>query len=189
MKKIGITGSLASGKSTASNFLSKNRGPLFSADKFVNKLYRTNLFKKKISKKLNIKNFKNIKKTILREKILENEGNIKKIEKVIHPIVRKEMFKFMKKHKKKNFIFFEIPLLIENKLEKNFDVIFFIKAKKNIRLKRFCLKGGSKKLFHILDKKQISDAKKKKNCDHVIVNEKNIKFLKKSLSDILIQYE
>ena len=35
----------------------------------------------------------------------------------------------MKKHKKKNFIFFEIPLLIENKLEKNFDVIFFIKQK------------------------------------------------------------
>ena len=92
--------------------------------------YSTNLFKKKISKKLNIKNFKDVKKTILREKILENEGNIKKLEKVIHPIVRKEMFKFMKKHKKKNFIFFEIPLLIENKLEKNFDVIFFIKAKK-----------------------------------------------------------
>ena len=38
MKKIGITGSLASGKSTASNFLSKNRGPLFSADKVVKKL-------------------------------------------------------------------------------------------------------------------------------------------------------
>ena len=62
MKKIGITGSLASGKSTASNFLSTNRGPLFSADKVVKKLYSSNLFKKKISKKFNIKNFKNIKK-------------------------------------------------------------------------------------------------------------------------------
>ena len=35
----------------------------------------------------------------------------------------------------------------------------------------------------------MSDAKKKKNCDHVIVNEKNLKFLKKSLLDILMQYE
>ena len=67
MKKIGITGSLASGKSPASNFLSKNRCPLFCSDKFVKKLYSSNTFKKKISKKLNIKNFKNIKKTILRE--------------------------------------------------------------------------------------------------------------------------
>ena len=48
MKKIGITGSLASGKSTASNFLSINRGPLFIADKVVEILYSTNLFKKKI---------------------------------------------------------------------------------------------------------------------------------------------
>ena len=120
MKRIGITGSLASGKSTASNFLSINRGPLFSADKFVKKLYSKNLFKKKFQRNLNIKNFKNIKKTLLREKILENKSNIKKLEKVIHPIVRKEMFKFMKKHKKKDFIFLEIPLLIENKLEKKF---------------------------------------------------------------------
>ena len=189
MKKIGITGSLASGKSTASNFLSINRGPLFIADKVVEKLYSTNLFKKKISKKFNIKNFKNIKKSLLREKILENKSNIKKLEKMIHPLVRKEMFKFIKKNKKKDFIFLEIPLLIENNLEKNFDVIFYIKAKKKIRLKRFSLKGGNKRLFHILDKKQLSDAKKEKNCDHVIVNDKNLKFLKKSLSDIFIQYE
>ena len=67
MKKIGITGSLASGKSTASNFLSINRGPLFSADKVVKKLYSKNLFKKKISEKFNVNNFKNIKKSLLRK--------------------------------------------------------------------------------------------------------------------------
>ena len=39
MKKIGITGSLASGKSTASKILAKHKGPLFSADETVNKLY------------------------------------------------------------------------------------------------------------------------------------------------------
>ena len=40
MIKIGITGSLASGKTTASRFLSNERGPLFSADKVVNELYQ-----------------------------------------------------------------------------------------------------------------------------------------------------
>ena len=44
MKKIAITGSLASGKTTASKILSLNRGPLFSADKIVKNLYQ----KKKI---------------------------------------------------------------------------------------------------------------------------------------------
>ena len=40
MKKIGITGSLASGKSTAGKILSSKNGPLFSADEEVQKLYR-----------------------------------------------------------------------------------------------------------------------------------------------------
>ena len=83
----------------------------------------------------------------------------------------------------------EIPLLIESKLMKNFDLIFFIKAKKIIRLKRFILKGGNKKMFHILNNKQLSDTKKIKYCDHIIVNENNLKILKKNLLDILKQYE
>ena len=56
MKKIGVTGSLASGKTTASKFLSNNKGPLFSADKIVKKLYTKKNFKKNISKQFGIKN-------------------------------------------------------------------------------------------------------------------------------------
>ena len=63
MKKIGITGSVASGKSTASKYLSFKRGPLFSADDAVKKLYRNKNFKKLISEKLKIKNV-NIKENI-----------------------------------------------------------------------------------------------------------------------------
>ena len=72
---------------------------------------------------------------------------------------------------------------------KNFDVLIFIKAKRKTRLKRFMLKGGDKRLFNILDKKQLSAKKKIQYCDHVIVNEKNIRILKKNLLDILKKYE
>ena len=50
MRKIGITGSLASGKTSASKILSHSRGPLFSADKEVLKLYKRKAFKRLISK-------------------------------------------------------------------------------------------------------------------------------------------
>ena len=70
-----------------------------------------------------------------------------------------------------------------------FDVIIFVKAKKNLRFKRFQQKGGNKKLFNILNNKQMSDVKKIKFCDHIIVNEKNIKILKSNLSSILENYE
>ena len=99
------------------------------------------------------------------------------------------MVNFTQKHKNKKFIFFEIPLLIESRLMKNFDIIFFIKAKKSLRLKRFKEQGGKKLFFNILNKKQFSEKKKAKYCDYVIVNEKNLNILKKNLFDILKKYE
>ena len=98
------------------------------------------------------------------------------------------MNKFSILYKNKKILFYEIPLLIENKLTKYFDVIIFIKAHKKIRLKRFILKGGEVKLFNFLNKKQMVDSKKIKFCDHVIANEKNLNFLKKNLSDIIKLY-
>ena len=53
--KIGITGSLSSGKTTVSKILSANRGPLFSADKAVSELYKNKNFQFLISRKFKIK--------------------------------------------------------------------------------------------------------------------------------------
>ena len=52
MKKIGITGSIASGKTTASKILSFKKGPLFSADTVVKDLYKKETFKKYLAGKL-----------------------------------------------------------------------------------------------------------------------------------------
>ncbi len=188
MIKIGITGALASGKTTASKILSNKRGPLFSADKVVQKLYNERKFKRLLSKKLKIPDNNLIKKN-LKKIIKKNKSNLKKLEKIIHPRVRSEMKKFTIKNRKRKLLFYEIPLLIESNLMKNFNVIIFIKAKRNLRLKRFKLNKGDEKLFNLLDKKQMKDTKKIKFCDYVVVNEKNFRILKKNLSDIIHKYE
>ncbi len=188
MIKIGITGSLASGKTTASKILSRNRGPLFSADSAVKELYQNNRFKILISKKFKIGNNSQIKNS-LKKLIYNNKGNLKKLEKIIHPQVRKKMRKFTLRNKNKKIVFYEIPLLIESRLMKLFNVIIFVKTKKKLRLKRFKSKHGDKKLFNLLNNKQMSDQKKVKFCDHVVVNEKNLKSLKKNLLNIISKYE
>ena len=99
------------------------------------------------------------------------------------------MRSFTKKNKNKNFLFYEIPLLIESKLMKYFNVIIFIKAKKKLRLKRFQSKKGDKKLFNLLNNKQMNDTKKSEFCDHVVVNEKNLDILKKNLLAIITKHE
>ena len=62
MIKIGITGSLASEKTTASKILKHKRGPLFSADMAVKELYENNNFKKLLSKKLILRIIDRLKK-------------------------------------------------------------------------------------------------------------------------------
>ncbi len=188
MIKIGITGSLASGKTTASRILSFRRGPLFSADKAVKDLYESKHFKSLVGRRFKIKNNKKLKKS-LKDLLFKNKNNIKKLERLVHPQVRKKMKSFTSQNKNKRLLFYEIPLLIESKLMKHFNAIIFIKAKKKIRLKRFLSKNGNKKLFYLLDNRQMNDIKKIKFCDHVVVNEKNLSILKKNLFDIIVKYE
>ena len=68
MKKIGITGSIASGKTTASKIISYKRGPVFSADDIVKKLYKQIKFQRLIKKKLKLESNKNFKQEIKKQK-------------------------------------------------------------------------------------------------------------------------
>jgi len=98
------------------------------------------------------------------------------------------MNKFTLKNKGKKVLFYEIPLLVESKLMRYFNIIIFIKSKRQTRLKRFRHKGGNKQLFNLLDRKQMNVTKKTKFCDHVIVNENNLNVLKNKLTSIITRY-
>ena len=181
--KIGITGSLSSGKTSVAKILSKNKDILFSADKIVGNLYSNKKFKKKIINKFKVKK-KNIKDEI-KLKLLNKEISLKELGLIIHPFVRKKMREFYRKNKKKKIIFFEIPLLIESRLMKFFDFIILVVAPKKNRLKRYLKSGGKEEMFHLLDKNQISAKKKIKYCDFLIVNNKSKNILKKKVHDII----
>ena len=106
------------------------------------------------------------------------------MEKIIHPLVRKQQIKFINRNKSKKLIIFEIPLLIESKLSKHYDTIIFVNSKKSLRLKRYLKRGKNRKIFNLLDKRQLPPAKKIKLCDHVINNNSSLKKLKKNVKII-----
>ncbi len=184
MIKIGVTGSLASGKSTVAKLISRAKFPLFDADKIVSNLYKKKIFIKKIKRDLNITKAKNIKKKV-RNLVKKDKKKLQKLEMIIHPIVRREMKFLIKSKKNQKMIIFDIPLLIESKLTKYFDIIIFVAAKKNLRLKRYLHKKGNKKIFTILNKRQIVPSKKIKISDHVIYNNGSLKNLKNKVKILM----
>ena len=189
MIKIGIVGDIGSGKS----FIARQFGyPVFDADKQVSKIYKenNNCFKK-LKKKLPnfIKSFP-IKKKELKKAVLNNKNNLKKIESIVHPEVKKYMKKFIKVNKNKKILVFDIPLLIENKIyNKNKMVLVFVDAKKkDINKKLRKRKNYDEKIIKKLRKFQLPLEIKKKKSNYLIKNDfkslnlrKNVKILKNKI--------
>ena len=187
---VGILGDIGSGKS----FISKQFGcPVFNADREVKKIYQndTNCFKK-LKKKLPkyITKYP-LDKIELVKAILANDSNLKKIIEIVHPIIRKKMKNFCQKYKKENMIILDIPLLIENNLNKKNHVLIFIDSKKSdisYRLRKRL--NYNKKLISKFRKLQKSLLFKKKISKYVIKNDfklltikKRIKFIKKIIEN------
>ena len=183
MIKIGITGSIASGKTTVCKMLAGTIYPVFNADKSVKNFYKKKIFFSKIKKKLGLRNRKKLK-TKIKNLIKKNKKNIYFLEKIIHPHVRKEMKFFVKKNKNKQILFFDIPLLVESKSMSYYDKIIFVNSKKPLRLNRYLDKGNKKEVFNLLEKRQLRPAKKIKYCDFIINNNSSLKLLKKNVKII-----
>jgi len=186
MSIIGVTGSIASGKTTVACLMAGKKYPLFSADMVVTSLYKKKSFIKILVKKFNLRSKKKIKcqiKLILKR----NKNNLNKLESIIHPLVRKEMKIFLRK--KNRILILEIPLLIENRLNKYFDKLIFVGANKKLRLKRYLKRNSDKKTFNLLNKRQLSSAVKKKICDYTIDNNYSLIILKKNVKNFIKQHE
>ena len=185
MIRIAVLGNIGSGKSYAA----KQFGyPVFSADAEVAKLYRKNRKCYSRLKKIlpnYITSFP-VKKIELSKAIMTNRQNLKKIVKIVHPEVRNRMNKFIKKNRSKKFIILDIPLLIENKLNKKNDILIFVDAKKKEINKRLKKRHG--KSIEILKKFQLPIELKKKKADFIIKNnfksnsiKKNVKILNEKI--------
>ena len=170
MIRIAVVGEIGSGKTYVAKLLGF---PVFNADKEVSKIYSNNHdayknLKKKLPKF--IFSFP-IQKREIGNAVKNNLKNLKIISKIVHPIVRKNMYKFLKNNNLKKAIVLDIPLYFENKLNKKTDVIIFISAKKKLINAALKKRGKSDlKLLKKIGKSQLPLQVKKKKADYVIIN-------------------
>ena len=185
MIRIAVVGGIGSGKS----YIAKLFGyPVFNADIEVAKLYRkSRKCYKKLKKALPkyIKSFP-VKKNKLSEAIIDKQSNLKKIIKIVHPQIRKSLNNFVKKNKNRKFIILDIPLLIENKINKKNDVIVFIDSKKKEINKRLKKKyKGNIKIIKKFGKVQLPVEFKRKKSNFIIKNNFKKNNAKKNVKNIL----
>jgi len=185
MIKIGILGDIGSGKS----YVAKHFGyPVFNADIEVGKLYKKdrkifNKLKKALPKY--IYSFP-VNKNEICNSILASKSNLKKIITIVHPEIKKKLNIFLRKNVNKKILILDIPLFLENKINKKNDVLIFVQSKKKEILKRL----KKRKNFNLLLLKkfksiQLSLDFKKKKSQFIIKNNFTNKSVKKSIKKIL----
>ena len=185
MIRIAVLGDIGSGKS----HVAKQFGyPVFNADVEVAKLYKKN---RKCYSKLKkifpeyIISFP-VKKTELIRAIIAGQHNLRKIIKIIHPEIRFNMNNFVKKNKHKKFVILDIPLLMENKINKKNDILVFVDAKKNEINKRLKKRPNvNLKIIEKFKKLQLPVEIKKKKSDFIIKNNFRNNSIKKNVKIIL----
>ena len=185
MIRIAILGDIGSGKS----YVAKQFGyPVFNADVEVAKLYRKsrkcyNRLKKVLP--AYIVSFP-IKKNEISKAIIADKWNLKKIVKIVHPEVRFSMNNFIKKNKNKKFVVLDIPLLMENKINKKSYVLIFVDAgtkEINKRLKK--RHNTNFKIIRKLKRLQLPVEIKKKRSDFIIKNNFKNNSVKKNVKNLL----
>ena len=185
MKRIGILGDIGSGKSYLARYFGY---PVFNADNEVSKLYKNS---KTIFNKLNkvlpkyIKTFPVNKDEII-SAILAESNLEERLRLVRNKEIKKKLNLFLKKNKNKKIIILDIPLLLENKINKRGDILVFVESKKKEILKRLKKRSNyNQKLLNKFKKIQLSLDYKKKKSNFVIKNDFNDRTAKNYVKIIL----
>ncbi len=158
---IGITGSIGMGKTTVSNMFRILKIPVFDSDQKVKEiLEENNDIKEKITKvwpdTISLcKKEKKINKVLLGNKVFKSEKERKKLEKIIHPLIKKEKNSFLEKSGKSSIIGLDIPLLYETGMNKNCDYIFLVNTRKEIQRRRVLRRPNmTEKKFKLINNSQ-----------------------------------
>ena len=178
--KIGLTGSMACGKSSVLK-LFKQRGWLtMSADDIVRRLF---LLDKELLQSLKdyfgkriFKRDLSVDRNALSKIVFKDDNALVLLEKKLHPRVRKIWQDFLKKNDKK-LCLVEIPLLFENKLENFFDFTVTISCSKSKQALRLRQTSNDVKMVSQRIKKQVSQFEKRKLANYVISNQGSQIFL------------
>ena len=170
---IGITGSIACGKSTVSNYLRDKGYTIIDADKLGHIALTSDEVKEKLKKSFGYIILENneISREKLGKLVFGNDENLKILNSIVHPYIRKIILQLQEKHRDERLVFLDIALLFEAGFEDLVEKIIVVHVDEKIQLARLMSRNALSKeqaMFRI--ESQMSSNDKSKLGDYVINN-------------------
>lgn len=168
---IGLTGSIAMGKSTVAGMFEEEGVPVFDADAAVHMLQGPGgLLVEKIEAEFPGTTGPNgVDRQKLGAVVLGNRDRLAVLESIIHPAVAQMRGKFLADHADKDIIVFDIPLLFEKGGHQAVDSILVVSAPPEQQRSRALARPGmTAEKFESILKLQVPDGEKRNRADHII---------------------
>src|SRR6185503_14624548 len=181
MISAGLTGSIATGKSEVAKLFSMAGIPVFDSDAEVHDLYAEETTRDLLDKVFpEVIVDGKIDRQLLGQRVLGSPEDLKKLESLVHPLIRKRRKDFMAHWRKQNcpFVVLDIPLLFETGQDKEMDYIIVVSASEDIQRKRALARPGmSEEKFADIQARQMPDSEKRGRADFIIENSGSLEHL------------
>lgn len=193
MKKIAITGNIASGKSTVENFIKEKGYEIFDADEICHFAMQNDTeiiqkIKETFKNTVSIAKDGNIDRKKLGEIVFTDNNAKTLLENILHPYVKEQLNKFFIQNIDKDFVFASIPLLFEANMENIFDKIILVCADEKTRLQRLIKRNNfTQEHANARIKAQMPQEEKIKLTNYTIFNDNDLNYLKQEVMKILNQ--
>ncbi len=176
MLKVAITGNIASGKSTVENYL-KNKGYMvFDTDLMTHEILK----RKKLEiisafLPYDVLEKGEISRLKLSKIIFSNPVVKRKLENIVHPVIRSKINAIYRKFSKEQMIFISVPLLYESNMQDLFDKVLLMYIDEEIQLERLMKRSGLSEEEALLRiNSQMPQKEKVKKTDYIIYNNKSV---------------
>ena len=170
---LGLTGSIAMGKSTAAAMLRRMGIPVHDADQAVHRLTKAGgrAVQAIAASFPDVALGAGLNRKELAQRAFNNPAVLHRLEQILHPLVREEETAFLKRHRARGtkVVVLDVPLLLETGGETRVDAVMVVSAPRLVQMERVLSRPGmSHSKLQGIEARQMPDREKRKRADFVI---------------------
>lgn len=185
---LGLTGGIGSGKSTAARMFADLGATVIDADAIAKEVLEAgqlgyesivNKFGEEI-----LDSSGNIDRTILASKVFENSSKLKELEDIVHPAVASKVNEIRESLTAGTTVIYDTPLLVEKKLQYQFDQVIVVLAPEPIRTQRLLDRGLGQRDIDARMSNQVTDEQRRAIANYVIDNSSSLAQLRAQVLNV-----
>lgn len=184
---IGLTGSIAMGKSTTARLFAEEGVPVHDADAAVHRLYEGKAVTPIEAAFPGATKDGKVDRAALGQRVAADKDALRRLEQIVHPLVRETETEFLRRAEAAGFkvAVLDIPLLFETGGDKRVDAVVVASAPAALQRARLLERGISMERLEALLERQMPDAEKRKRADFVVDSSQGIEHARAQVRKIL----